>query len=177
MNQLRRYAVVLSVYLNTRGFAFVLFEGPLSPFDWGVKELRGRGKHGRCLAKVEAIFGRHRPDILVLQDMSPSGTVRAQRINHLNSAVAKLGVDFGMPVYAYSRDVVLSAFAPLRTANKQSIAEAIAKHVPAFERYVPPPRKPWMSEDARMGLFDAAALGLVFFQRVGGVQSSLPLFL
>ena len=28
----------------------------------------------------------------------------------------------------------------------------------------PPPRKPWMSEDRRMGLFDAAALALVFFQ-------------
>jgi hypothetical protein len=52
--------------------------------------------------------------------------------------------------------------------NKQIIAEAIARHVPAFERYVPPPRKPWMSEDARMGLVDAAALGLVFFQREGG---------
>jgi len=45
MNGLRRYALVLSIYPNTRGFAFVLFEGPLSPFDWGVKEVRGRGKH------------------------------------------------------------------------------------------------------------------------------------
>ena len=51
---------------------------------------------------------------------------------------------------------------------KQMVAEAIAKHIPAFERYVPPPRKPWMSEDSRMGLFDAAALGLVFFQNAAG---------
>jgi hypothetical protein len=174
MNRLRKYAVVLSVFLNTRGLAFVLFEGPLSPFDWGVKEVRGRGKHGRCLAKVEAIFGRYQPDILVLQDTSPSGTVRAPRINHLNAAVAKLAEGRGIPVYAYSRDIVLSAFAHLGAANKQGISEVIAKHVPAFERYVPPPRKPWMSEDARMGLFDAAALGLVFFQRAGGIQSPLP---
>ncbi|WP_156527887.1 hypothetical protein [Bradyrhizobium stylosanthis] len=45
-------------------------------------------------------------------------------------------------------------------------AERIAKHIPAFEQYVPPPRKPWMSEDRRMGLFDAAALALTFFQTV-----------
>jgi hypothetical protein len=174
MNQLRRYAVVLFIYLNTRGFAFILFEGPLSPFDWRVKEVRGRGKDGRCLAKIEGIIVRYQPDILVLQDTAPNGTVRAPRINHLNAAVAKLGEGRGFPVYAYSRDIVLNAFAHLGAANKQGIAEVIAKHVPAFERYVPPPRKPWMSEDARMGLFDAAALGLVFFQRAGGIQSPLP---
>jgi hypothetical protein len=46
----------------------------------------------------------------------------------------------------------------------------IAKHIP-FEQHVPPPRKPWKSEDARMGLFDAAALALVFFQKAGEEQS------
>jgi hypothetical protein len=173
MNQLPRYAVVLSVDVNTRGFAFVLFEGPLSPFDWGVKEVRGRGKHGRCLAKIEGIFIRYQPDILVLQDTSPSGTVRAPRINHLNAAIAASAERCGMPVYSYSREVVLDAFGYLGAANKQSIAEAIAKHLPVFERYVPPPRKPWMSEDARMGLFDAAALGLVFFQRAAPLPPAL----
>jgi hypothetical protein len=41
-------------------------------------------------------------------------------------------------------------------------------HIPAFERYVPPPRKPWKSEDARMGIFDAAALALTFFKDEAG---------
>jgi hypothetical protein len=66
-------------------------------------------------------------------------------------------------VHAYSRHDIESAFAPYGVANKHQIAELIARNIPAFERYVPPPRKPWMSEDVRMGLFDAAALGLVFF--------------
>ncbi|MGY4282682.1 hypothetical protein ACVWXO_001902 [Bradyrhizobium sp. LM2.7] len=35
---------------------------------------------------------------------------------------------------------------------------AIAKRIPALMLYLPPARKPWMSEDARMGVFDAAAL-------------------
>ena len=47
---------------------------------------------------------------------------------------------------------------------KDAIAEAIVKHVPAFARYLPPVRKPWMSEDKKMGLFDAAALALTFIQ-------------
>jgi hypothetical protein len=91
-------------------------------------------------------------------------------VTELNAAIAEIGEKRGIPVYAYTSNDVYDAFGYLGAVNKQIIAEAIAKHVPAFERYVPPPRKPWMSEDARMALFDAAALGLVFFQREGGAE-------
>jgi hypothetical protein len=170
MKGIRRYAFVLAVYPNTRGFAFVLFEGPLSPIDWGVKEMRGRRKHSRCVARIAAILDRYQPDILVLQDTSPTGTRRARRIINVNAAVATLAANRAIPVYAYSREEVFSAFGYFGVSNKHSMAEVIAKHIPAFERYVPPPRKLWMSEDARMGLFDAAALALVFFQKAGGSQ-------
>jgi hypothetical protein len=169
----RRYAFVFAVYINTRGFAFVLFESPLSPIDWGVKEIRGNRKHRRCLAKIVTILGRYQPDILVIQDTSLTGTRRARRVTKLNEAIAGLASSRGIPVHAYSRDEVRNMFGYLGAPNKHTIAEAIAKHIPAFERYVPPPRKPWMSEDARMGLFDAAALALVFFQRAGGLQDQV----
>src|ERR1700730_14181193 len=170
MNTLHRYAMVLSVYFNTRGFAFALFESPLSPVDWGVKEMRGSRKHARSLDRLVAIFNRYRPDILVIQDTSRQGTPRAQRIIQLNIAIAKLAKKRDVPVYAYSRADVFNAFGYLGASNKQILSEIIAKHLPAVERYVPPPRKPWKSEDARMGIFDAAALALVFFQRTGGYE-------
>ena len=130
--------------------------------------MRGPRKHSRCVASVVTILDRYQPDIMVLQDTSPTGTHRALRVTKLNAAVAKLASQRAIPVYAYSRDDVRSAFGELVLPNKHSMAEVIAKHIPAFERYVPPPRKPWMSEDARMGLFDAVALALVFFQKSGG---------
>jgi hypothetical protein len=168
MNGFRRYELVLSIYPNTRGFAFVLFQSSLSPFDWGVKEVRGRRKHSRCLAKIVTILDRYQPEILVLQDTSPDGTRRVRWVTNLNAAIAELAEGREILRYRYSREDVRGAFGYLGAVNKQIIAEAIAKHIPVFERYVPPPRKPWMSEDARMGLFDAAALALVFFQREGG---------
>jgi hypothetical protein len=170
MNGMRRYAFVLSVYVSTRGVAFVLFESALSPYDWGVKEARVRGKNRQCLTSIVAILDRNQPDILVLQDTSANGTRRAPRVTKLNADIAELGEGRGIPTYAYTRKDVCEAFEYLGAVNKQIIAEAIAKHIPAFERYVPPPRKPWMSEDARMSLFDAAALGLVFFQKAGGAK-------
>src|SRR5262249_60063255 len=92
---------------------------------------------------------------------------RTARIDSLNAAICEIAASRGIPFHAYSRDYVQDAFASAGAANKQSLAELIAKNIPTFERYVPPPRKPWMSEDPRMGLFDAVALGLVFFQREG----------
>jgi Holliday junction resolvasome RuvABC endonuclease subunit len=163
MKARRRYNLVLAVYPSTRGFAFVVFEGSLSPVDWSVREVRGRHKNQRCLVGIVAVLERYRPDVLVLQDMSPTGTRRAHRLRELNASIRELAEDWGIPVYAYSRAQVREAFEPFGLANKRSIAETIAKHIPAFDQYLPPIRKPWMSEDARMGLFDAAALALTFF--------------
>jgi hypothetical protein len=101
--------LVMAIYLNSRGFAFVIFEGELAPLDWSIVEARGSEKREKILAPVR------------------------------------------------------QQFAYLGSVTKDAIAMAIAKHIPAFERFLPRPRKPWESEDARMGIFDAAALALTFF--------------
>jgi hypothetical protein len=164
---IRRYTLVLVIYFNTRGFTYVLFEGHLSPFDWGLCETRGPRKNERCLARVKNILDRYQPDFLVVRDTTSRET-RTSRIANVNAAIYEMAASRQIPIYAYSRDDVRDGFAYAGVTNKQSLAELIAKHIPAFERYVPPPRKPWMSEDPRMGLFDAVALGLVFYQKAAG---------
>ena len=161
----RRYELVLAIYPQSRGFAFALFEGWLAPVDWGVQEVRGRDKNARCLKRIASLFALHAPDVLVLQDMSEHGTRRARRIKQLNQLIAERAERQGIPVYTYSRAQVLERFANHQGAmTKQRLAEAIAKYLPALNLYVPPARKPWMSEDARMGIFEAAALAWMFFQ-------------
>src|ERR1700704_6225171 len=125
MNGFRRYELVLSIYPNTRGFSFVLFEGALSPFDWGVKEVRGRRKHSRCLAKIVTLLDRYQPEILVLQDTSPDGTRRVRWVTNLNAAIAKLAEGRDILLYRYSREDVCGAFGYLGAVNKHIIAEAI----------------------------------------------------
>ena len=98
MISLRRHNLVLSIYCNTRGYAFALFEGPLSPYDWGIMEMRGSGKNRRALASITKLFDRYQPDILLLQDTSPSGTRRAQRLLRLNMADAGMGERLGVPI-------------------------------------------------------------------------------
>jgi hypothetical protein len=169
MNSPRKYALTMSLYLNSRGFAFVLFEGTLSPYDWGVFDVRGPQKGRHVVNKVRRLLHQYVPDVLVMQDTSPEGTQRVNRLALLNKELATLAQELGMPVFSYSRDEIYRELSSMGFANKQMLAVLIAKHIPAFERHVPPPRKPWMSEDGRMGLFDAAALALLFFQKANKV--------
>jgi hypothetical protein len=164
----KRYDLVLAIYLQSRGFAFVLFDGWLAPVDWGVYDARGADKNARCLDRIDSLLALHTPDVLILQDMSESGTRRAHRIRELNRDAAELADQRGMLVRTYSRAQVVEHFEELGAVTKQTIAETIAKHIPALSLYVPPARKPWMSEDARMGIFAAAALAWMYFQSING---------
>ena len=50
---------------------------------------------------------------------------------------------------------------------KREIAQSIAQEIPELEPRLPPVRRIWMSEDARMNIFDAVALGMTFFHTKG----------
>jgi hypothetical protein len=161
-----RYNLALAIYLTAHGFSFTLMEAPLAPVDWGIVRRDGPEKNRRCLKTAGALLQRYRPDVLILQDTSWTGTVRPQRIANLNAAILKSAEDVGILVCAFSRDQVRAAFSSAQPLTKHAMAEAIVKHIPAFESFLPEPRKWWNSEDPRMGLFDAAALALTFFRSV-----------
>ena len=162
----KRYDLVLAIYPQSRGFAFVLCEGWLAPVDWGIHEARGANKNARCLNRINSLLELHMPDIILLQDMSGPEARRAPRIQQLNNRIAELAELRGVIVRKYSRAQVIEYFSDLGASTKQKIAETIAKQIPALSLYVPPARKPWMSEDPRTGIFEAAALAWMYFHDV-----------
>jgi hypothetical protein len=67
----------------------------------------------------------------------------------------------------------------LSAVTRYARAQFIASHIPVFRPLLPPPRKIWNSEDARMSIFDAAALVLTFFDaeavsRFEAAKASVP---
>ena|SRR5690348_8023663 len=160
----RRHTLVLAIYPHTRGFAFVVFEGPLSPYDWGLVEARGNDKNTVCLERARRLLEQYRPDVLVLQKMGKGATPRGARIVRLNEKVLTLAVSLKIRCATFSREEVQQTFNYLGIVNKQIVAETLARHIPALEQYLPPPRKLWRAEDPRMSLFEAAALLWKFFQ-------------
>lgn len=158
-----RYGLVLAIYPNSRGIAFVVFEGERTLIDWGIRGARYKHSSDRYLAAISDLFALYLPSVVVLQNMAQGSTRRAERIRSLNAEIAALAAEAGISVCSYSRDQVRDAFGRQKETTKEAIVNAVAEEVPALRRYVPPPRKPWNSEHARMGLFDAAALALTFF--------------
>jgi hypothetical protein len=168
MKARKRPTLILAIYFQTSGFGFVLLEYQLSPVDWGAPEVRGHDRAKRCLRQIDSLLTLHTPDVLVLQDTTRRGTHRAPRIEALNHQTLQLAKQRGVPVRTYSRPQVREYFEEFGATTKQRIAEIVAQHTPALALYVPPPRKPWKSEDARMGIFEAAALAWTYLRSSAG---------
>ena len=165
MNHAHWSGLVLSIYPTTRGFAYALFEGPMSPVDWGVKEVRGPRKNARCLDRISKIIERYQPDTLVIEDCFQKDSRRSARIRRLNRATETIARSQAIDVFSYSRPQVRQCFEKVGASTKYEIAHAISRLIPALSHRMPPTRKAWMSEDARMSLFDAASLAWAFYLR------------
>lgn len=165
MNHVHSSGHVLAVHLSTRGVTYILFEGPLSPVDWEIKGVRGPRKNARCLVLVGNVIERYRPDTVVIENCRGRGSRRSRRIRRLYRAVETVAGAQAIDVYRYTRPQVRACFKGVGATTKQEIAIVIAKAIPAFEHRLPPVRKPWMSEDTRMGLFDAASLAMTFYSQ------------
>jgi Holliday junction resolvasome RuvABC endonuclease subunit len=86
------------------------------------------------------------------------------RVQHPIDDLSKLSVKRKIKVRSFSRRDVKRRFAESGASNKQEIAVAIANRFSELAPRLPRFRKPWMSEDYRMSIFDAVALAIAFFQ-------------
>jgi len=166
MHDRRKHELILSIYTNGRGFGFVVLEGQLAPVDWGVREAYGRTKNKVCLRRIAFLLNRYQPDLIVLQAISNAETAQVRRIRALHKEIELLAEARGIAAAFYSRAEVRAYFQYFEAFTKRQIALVVARHIPAFERLVPRVRKPWMSEDARMGIFDATALAFRHFHEI-----------
>src|SRR5262249_58704445 len=109
MSSRRGKELVLGIYPQSSGFAFVLFRGWDAPLDFGAYEVRGGEKNARCLKRVESLLTLHAPDVLILQQMIRSE--RAPRIQQLNRNIAALGKGYDIPVHTNRRAELRESFA------------------------------------------------------------------
>lgn len=153
---------ILALDPTTRGFAYVLLEGAEQLRDWGSVNLLVR-TDANILARVARVIDRSQPDFLVVED--GRGTRRRPRATRIIRGIEDLAKERSIPVIRVSRSHVRREFAPAKT--KQEIALTIAQLFPELRPRLPRPRtRPYMSEDERMNLFDAASFALAALARV-----------
>ena len=153
---------VLAIDPSTRGFGFAILEGPNRLIDWGVKETK-TDKKRRTLKQIDDLIAVYLPSVIVVEDYAGKGSRRCRRIERLINDISKLASKRQIKVRSFSRARVKQTFAECGASNKQEIAIVIANRFPELVPRLPRFRKPWMSEDYRMSIFDAVALALTFF--------------
>lgn len=148
---------VLAIDPCRKGFGFALLEGNRRLLDWGLAQV-WTGNDREFLARVETLIERYSPAILVLQE--PKDRRRSLRAVRRIRLLGHRAASFCVRLRLVSSHRVKDRFAG-EAVTKQEVAMVIARLFPELEILIPRPRRPWMSEDDRMNVFDAVALAMV----------------
>lgn len=162
MNKIsQKFPRILAIASSTVGFGFAVFEGQDTLVDWGVKSVKG-DKNRQCLVKVKELIAQYQPGVIVLEDTSAKGSRRGPRTRALTKKIISLASTSKVKVNLFSQKQIRKTFFADGKGTKDDLAEIVAKRFPEeLGHRLPPKRRAWMSEDSRMGIFDAVALALL----------------
>jgi Holliday junction resolvasome RuvABC endonuclease subunit len=152
----------MAVDPTSRGFGFVIFEGPEHLIDWAVVEIK-ENREDQCLQRMVDLIARYQPDVLALEDPTGRGSRRCYRVQQFLGQVERIADEGAILTRRFSRSKVRRAFSDSGAKTKYEIATVIVRRFPELAPRLPRFRKPWMSEDDRMSIFDAASFGLTCF--------------
>ncbi|MGA7673681.1 MAG: hypothetical protein WCA78_01385 [Rhizomicrobium sp.] len=158
----------LALFPSTEGFGWIVFDGPLSPYDWGTCMLADAArsleeKNARCLKKAESMLAEFHPAALVLEAFEGEGARKRDRIRALCRSIVSAAAMHGIPVDIIPRAAVATYFASVHPKTRNDVATAVAAYLPAIGYRLPEKRKAQSPEHPRMALFNAAALLFVHY--------------
>jgi hypothetical protein len=160
---------IIALDVHPRSFGFVVFEGPNRLLDWGIRSFR----RGVNAVKVPAA----KKLLALLDEFTPSAVVIRKPDRRRNTKMLKTienqARSRNIPVRFISPGDVNRAFVGFES-NKYEVAAVLARQFPALASRLPPKRKFYESEDYRIGIFDAAAVGVAYFVRRKPVEPREP---
>jgi hypothetical protein len=160
---------ILALSVDWQSFGFVVFDGPHELMDWGTRNFRGGVNAVKIPleAKLRLLVDANRPDALVV--MKPNTRKREVIV----AKITQLARTQGIPVAFVSGTDMRRVFAP-NNQSKYHIAAAIAASYPELSPRLPMARKPWQSERHGITIFEAAAVGSVYYREKINPTRILP---
>lgn len=145
----------LAIDPTKSGFAFVVLEGSEHLVDWGVAKVFAESEEA-FLVRLDGFIARYQPDALILEGEEKSR--RPQRVRRLLDAATWFTTAKDILVVPVTGRQVDRAFPA--AASKWDRADELVKRFPELLPRLPVRRKPWMSEDERINIFDALSFAL-----------------
>jgi hypothetical protein len=156
---------VLALDLRPRSFGFVVFEGPSNLLDWGVRSFPPEGNVVKfpATSKLLALIDEFKPAAIVSKEWA---TGKHEKKAAIIATIQKQAKGRRIPIICMSPVAIKKATTGFED-NKFGVASALAQQFDVLVWKLPPKRKCWQSEDYRMSIFDAAAIGVAYFARYG----------
>lgn len=159
--------VVLSLDLRHRRFGYAAFQGQRMLLEWGQRYYPAVGDVEREIAqrRISKLLNGITPDLILLKQERWD---RAHHDIHLANPLAALQSEadrHSIPIRLIRENTIRATFEVFGCRTKPDIAAAVASLFPELLRIVPPQRKAWQTEHARMSIFDAVALGVAYWLR------------
>jgi hypothetical protein len=163
---------ILAFDVRSRSFAFALFEGKEELLDFGVRSFR-KGSNAVQVPpreKLAALLGEFNPLLVIHND---SASRKSKWKLKIGDALLQESQKRRIPVRRITRNMVNRTFEG-HCVNKHEIATVLAQWFPDLALKLPSKRKCWQSEDYRMSIFDAVALGIAHFARRKSTKPDMP---
>ena len=156
---------ILAIAPLSRGLGYAVMEGPDKLVACGNKAIL-RDKNAKALAWVNRFIQFYQPDVLVLPNVTAADTRRATRIKTLHRKIVAWAGKQPLKVRLVSVTQVRMQLVGESRATKFAVARTLAEKFPTeLGTRLPPKRRPWMSEDPRMDIFDAVGLAVAFWPK------------
>jgi hypothetical protein len=168
MPRLPPHETILAIDPTSRGFTFAVLETPAFLVDWGERIVPATS--GGLLREVDELLSRYEPTLLVIEDLAAPGARRRKRASTEIRSIELLALKRGLSAEGISRLTVRDAFAPAK--SKFEVALRLANSFPVLAQRLPKKRKAWMTEDARMNLFDALGFATAAMEGNGIAERS-----
>jgi len=158
---------VAAIHPGHGGFGFVVMEGPRQAVDWGIKTYP-LNETERMLRRVEKLLNHYRPDLILLARQTAR---RASRIQSFYLKIRLVACKHEVETRTISRRQMDAAFS-CYGRTKQERALAVVQKLPQLAHWFPRKRRLWGGEDHRMKIFEAAFLGLTFYDSDSATSDS-----
>jgi len=153
--------LTLAVHPTSKGFGWMLFEGP-QPVNWGIANAKG-DRSAVSMKRFQQLLDQYQPTVLLLEEFEGEQVHRNERLRELSASMQGSARNRDMETYIYSRADVGQTVATGSDATRHNVAVAVSERLPFLKTRLPEARKVWQSEIDRQCLFDAAALGLTHY--------------
>jgi hypothetical protein len=151
---------ILALDIRAKRFSYAVFETPGTVLDWGTRAYT----HGTFENRLEILCTAYAPSLILVRNVAE--LMPRRRLGRAVSvALERFSKRLQVPVRVIEDSTRRQFFAENMRINKYEIALRVATTFPELSWRLPPRRKTWQTEPIRQSVFDAASLGVIFFEQ------------